>query len=109
MYLVRGGTDVMTIQQQLEHLRNSNVDLRDWHLGDGARRMSITNAIDILRRHVLKAIKKKKNRHLVNLIFDHLTYMLIWYKALNFSFVRWTMLRLFGQSLDWQFLDNGLL
>ena len=73
MSLVRGGTDVMTIQQELEHFRNSNVDLRDWHLGDGARRMSITNAIDILRRHVLRAIKKKKDRHLVNLIFDHLT------------------------------------
>ena len=66
--LVRGGTDHSTLQQQLEKFRNSNVNLRDWHLGDGARRMSITNAIDILRRHVLRAIKRKKDKHLVILI-----------------------------------------
>ena len=86
MSLVRGGTDVMTIQQGLEQFRDSNIDLRDWHLGDGARRMSITNAIDILRRHVLRAIKKKKDRHLVNLIFDHFTNLFFWYRALNSSF-----------------------
>lgn len=68
--LYRGDTDdptSLTTMQGLERFRNSGVDLRDWHLGDGARRLSITNAIDILRRHVLKAIKRKRDRQLVKL------------------------------------------
>ena len=68
MSLYRGDTGDLTslnTQQGLERFRNSGVDLRDWHLGGGARRLSITNAIDILRRHVLKAIKRKRDRQLV--------------------------------------------
>ena len=34
-------------------------------MGGGARRMSITNAIDILRERVLRAIKKKKDREVL--------------------------------------------
>ena len=68
MSLYRGGPgDQATQLDTLDRFRNSvvdSVDLGDWHL-DGARRMSITNAIDILRRHVMKAIKRKKDRHLV--------------------------------------------
>ena len=73
MSLYRGDTDdlssltSLTTQQRLERFRNSGVDLRDWHLGGGARRLSITNAVDILRRHVLKAIKRKRDRQLVKL------------------------------------------
>ena len=69
--LYRGGPGDQATDQgrdTLDRFRNSvvdSVDLEDWHL-DGARRLSITNAIDILRRHVLKAIKRKKDRHLVN-------------------------------------------
>ena len=72
MSLYRGGPGDQTTQQgldTLDRLRNSvvdSVDLGGWQL-DGARRMSITNAIDILRRHVMKAIKRKKDRHLVNM------------------------------------------
>ena len=72
MSLYRSGPGDQATQQgldTLDRLRNSvvdSVDLGGWHL-DGARRMSITNAIDILRRHVMKAIKRKKDRHLVNM------------------------------------------
>ena len=67
MSLYRGGPGD---PDTLDRLRNSvvgSVDQGGWHLDAGARQMSITNAIDILRRHVMKAIKRKKDRQLVNM------------------------------------------
>ena len=63
--LYRGGKHDLT-SLGLEKFRNSEVeDLEAGHLGGGARRMSITNAIDILRERVLRAIKKKKDREVL--------------------------------------------
>ena len=62
MSLYRGGKHDLS-SLGLEKFRNSEVeDVEAGPMGGAARRMSITNAIDILRERVLRAIKRKKDR-----------------------------------------------
>ena len=65
MSLHRGGADDLTTHQELDKFRGSSVDLQGWQQGSG-RRMSITNAIDILQRHVLRAIRRKKDKQVLD-------------------------------------------
>merc|ERR1712227_1181462 len=45
---------------EMAQFRNNEPVLEDHHLGQGNRRMSITNAMDILRERLLRAIKRKQ-------------------------------------------------